>query len=375
MKLFIIVPDGMVDHRHPRLNNQTAVECAHTPGMDSIVRRGQIGLLKSMYEGLPLGSLVGIYEGAVDQLATWEVDGKKVRPKVIASTATVRRAAAQVSALFNRQVRVFPPPGLEAGSNFFSRELPVSDAAPGRLYVGVCAPGRRLKPALIRVYVAALAAGQTLYEKYGEAADPFLTAVGYFSSLRELGGMRRLVDDDVRSLLTQIGSRGLKKRNLRLPHAVEELTSRKSATEIPEVLERMKCKFPPFGQQAPKPPIDVLLATNMLSVGVDVGRLGLMIVAGQPKSTSEYIQATSRVGRASPGMVITVANWSRPRDLTLRRFPGATAQNINLNVVKKGLRRADRHGRYRTSKRRVPEVLRLLFRATRLRGLVWCVHD
>ena len=264
----------------------------------------------------PLGSLVGIYEGAVDQLATWEVDGKKVRPKVIASTATVRRAAAQVSALFNRQVHVFPPPGLEAGTNFFSSELAVSDAAPGRLYLGVCAPGRRLKPALIRVYVAALAAGQTLYEKYGEAVDPFLTAVGYFSSLRELGGMRRLVDDDVRSMLTQVDSRGLKKRTLRLPHAVEELTSRKSATEIPEVLERMKCTFPPLGQRAAKPPIDVLLATNMLSVGVDVGRLGLMIVAGQPKSTSEYIQATSRVGRASPGMVITVANWARPRDLS-----------------------------------------------------------
>ncbi|MGC4048335.1 MAG: helicase-related protein [Paludibaculum sp.] len=164
--------------------------------------------------------------------------------------------------------------------------------------------------------MAALAAGQTLYEKYGDAADPFLTAVGYFSSLRELGGMRRLVDDDVRSLLTQIGSRGLKKRTLRLPHSVEELTSRKSATQIPEVLERMKCKFPPFGQTAVKPPIDVLLATNMLSVGVDVGRLGLMIVAGQPKSTSEYIQATSRVGRASPGLVITVSNWARPRDLS-----------------------------------------------------------
>jgi hypothetical protein len=252
----------------------------------------------------------------VDQLATWELNGRKVRPKVIASTATVRRAQAQVSALFNRQVRVFPPPGLEASTNFFSRELPVSDVAPGRLYVGICAPGRKLKGALIRVYVAVLAAGQTLYEKYGEAADPFLTAVGYFSSLRELGGMRRLVDDDVRSRLTQVDARGLKKRTLRLPHAVEELTSRKSATEIPDVLERMKCKFPPPGQKPAKPPIDVLLATNMLSVGVDVGRLGLMIVAGQPKSTSEYIQATSRVGRASPGLVITVANWARPRDLS-----------------------------------------------------------
>lgn len=264
----------------------------------------------------PLGSLVGIYEGAVDHLATWEVDGRKVRPKVIASTATVKRAQAQVSALFNRRVRVFPPPGLEAGANFFSRELPAGESAPGRLYVGVCAPGRKLKSTLIRVYVAVLAAGQTLYEKYGEAADPFLTVVGYFTSLRELGGMRRMVDDDVRSLLSQVDTRGLKRRTLRLPLAVEELTSRKSATEIPEVLERMKCRFPPLGQKPAKPPIDVLLATNMLSVGVDVGRLGLMIVTGQPKSTSEYIQATSRVGRASPGLVITVANWARPRDLS-----------------------------------------------------------
>jgi hypothetical protein len=128
--------------------------------------------------------------------------------------------------------------------------------------------------------------------------------------------MRRLVDDDVRSRLTQVDARGLKKRNLRLPQAVEELTSRKSATEIPEVLNRMKCMFPPPGQKAERPPIDVLLATNMLSVGVDVGRLGLMVVAGQPKATSEYIQATSRVGRSGPGLVITVANWARPRDLS-----------------------------------------------------------
>ena len=211
---------------------------------------------------------------------------------------------------------VFPPPGLEAGANFFSRELPVSDDGARTLVCGRVRAGAEAEGGADPRLRGGAAAGQTLYEKYGEAVDPFLTAVGYFSSLRELGGMRRLVDDDVRSRLTQVDARGLKKRNLRLPQAVEELTSRKSATEIPEVLERMKCKFPPFGQKAPKPPIDVLLATNMLSVGVDVGRLGLMIVAGQPKSTSEYIQATSRVGRASPGLVITVANWARPRDLS-----------------------------------------------------------
>ena len=155
--------------------------------------------------------------------------------------------------MFWRGLAIFPPPVLDVEDSFFARQRPLSDK-PGRLYLGVCAPGQRMVAAEIRVFFAVLAAGQTLYEKYGEAADPFLTAVGYFSSLRELGGMRRLVDDDVRSLLTQIGSRGLKKRNLRLPHAVEELTSRKSATEIPEVLERMKVTFPPFGQQAPYSP-------------------------------------------------------------------------------------------------------------------------
>lgn len=266
----------------------------------------------------PLGSLVGIYEGAIDQLSTWEVNGVKVRPKMVASTATVRRAQGQVNALFMRDVRVFPPPGLETGSNFFSNEVEISERAPGRLYVGICAPGRRLKAALIRVYVAVLAAGQTLYEKYGDAADAFMTTVGYFSSLRELGGMRRLVDDDVRSRLTQISSRGLRPRQLRLPEAVEELTSRVSAVDIPKLLDKMYRRFPPLGQRSVpgQRPVDVLLATNMLSVGIDVGRLGLMVVAGQPKSTSEYIQATSRVGRESAGIVFTVYNWARPRDLS-----------------------------------------------------------
>ena len=267
----------------------------------------------------PLGSLVGIYEGAIDHLAGWQVDGKRVRPKVIASTATVRRAQAQVNAIFMREVRVFPPPGLEAGNNFFSREVEVSEANPGRLYVGACAPGRRLKAALIRVYVAALAVGQTLYEKYGDVVDPFLTAVGYFNSLRELGGMRRLIDDQVRSRLTQVNARGLRTRRLMLPDAVRELTSRVTAAEIKKLLQiDMQRRFPPLGQrsQPGQRPIDVLLATNMLSVGVDIGRLGLMIVAGQPKSTAEYIQATGRVGRGTAELVFTVYNWARPRDLS-----------------------------------------------------------
>ena len=182
--------------------------------------------------------------------------------------------------------------------------------------------------ALIRVYVALLSAAQTLYDKkgYGKDADPWMTLIGYFNSMRELGGMRRLVDDDVRTRLGKMEQRGLSRRSL---YSIDELTSRKDSTDIPEVLDHLEAAFDLAAEayrkemqkkgrfkELPKRPLDVLLATNMVSVGVDVQRLGLMVVAGQPKTTAEYIQATSRVGRRFPGLVFTVFNWTRPRDLS-----------------------------------------------------------
>ena len=276
----------------------------------------------------PLGTLVGLYETAVDHLASWELDGTMVRPKVIASTATIRRARSQVNSLFLRQVKIFPPAALDAHDNFFSRRRPTSNESPGRRYIGVCAPGTRLKTILIRTYVAYMAAAQVLYEKYGVAADPWMTLVGYFNSMRELGGMRRVVDDAVRTRLQRMDARGLAKRFIDT-WGVEELTSRKGATDIPRILDRLESVFDPQAEaerkvrakakkrtDSSKWPLDVVLATNMISVGVDVSRLGLMVVASQPKATAEYIQATSRVGRAFPGLVCTVYNWARPRDLS-----------------------------------------------------------
>jgi hypothetical protein len=127
----------------------------------------------------PLGTLVGLYETVVDHLSTWEVDGQKVRPKVIAATATIRRAGQQMHALFLRQVNIFPPQGLDVEDNFFARQRQSSETTPGRRYIGICANGRRIKAALIRVYVAHLSAAQVLYNKYGAAADPWMTLVGY----------------------------------------------------------------------------------------------------------------------------------------------------------------------------------------------------
>src|SRR5262249_49523207 len=132
------------------------------------------------------------------------------------------------------------------------------------------------------------------------------------------GGMRRLAEDDVRSrafraTLAEFERPGLAQRDVR---QIQELTSRASSSAIPRILDRMEDTFPEIGVRKDQTPIDIALATNMLSVGVDVQRLGLWVVNGQPKTTAEYIQATSRVGRHRPGFVCTVLNWSRPRDLS-----------------------------------------------------------
>ena len=276
----------------------------------------------------PLGTLVGLYETAVDKLCTWDVNGTQVRPKVIASTATIRNADVQMRSVFLRTVHIFPPPGLDIRDNFFSIQRDPTDDDFGRRYLGICSPGRRLKALLIQVYVSLLCSAQALYEKYGKEVDPWMTVVGYFNSMRELGGMRRLVDDSIFSRIRKQDRRGLAKRYFGGEY-LAELTSRMRSEDIPQILDRLESRFDPELEELrrrafkrkdcmnlPKKPLDVLLATNMISVGVDVRRLGLMVVAGQPKATAEYIQATSRVGRTFPGLVCTVFNWARPRDMS-----------------------------------------------------------
>jgi len=248
----------------------------------------------------PLGTLVGLYETAIDILCEHE----NVLPKVIASTATIRKAAEQSRNLFNRDFAQFPPPGIDARDNFFSRQVPPSQR-PGRCYLGVHASGRSMKTTLLRVYAVLL---QRIHE-HGAGADlrdPYWTLVGYFNSMRELGGTVRLVDDDVQDRMALLARRqGTKRRYI---NPAQELNSRIGSDEIPEILDYMSCRMDQNGC------LDVLLATNMISVGVDVDRLGLMVVTGQPKMSSEYIQATSRVGRQFPGLVVTLYNWTRPRD-------------------------------------------------------------
>ena len=266
----------------------------------------------------PLGTMVGLYETAVEALCTHGTGVQAVGPKIIASTATVRHARAQVRALFGREeTNVFPPQGVDEGNTFFSR---LSREEPGRLYLGVGASGRSMKVVLLRTYVALLHAAARHYDATQgatAAGDGYMTLAGYFNSLRELGGMRRLVEDEVRSLLRQRGQRrpvaidadpwGGRRNDLGEP---VELTSRVSTGDIALTRGRLGAPY------SDKEPIDVLLASNMISVGIDIGRLGLMVVAGQPKTSSEYIQASSRVGRDPrwPGLVVTCYNLHKARD-------------------------------------------------------------
>jgi hypothetical protein len=326
---------------HPKKGSHPAcktIPLAHGLRPPDLIIQDELHLISG-----PLGTLVGLYETVIDALCMWPLDGVTVRPKVIASTATIRRATYQVQGLFQRRVNIFPPSGLDAGDNFFARE---DHEAPGRLYLGICASGTRMKSVLIRAYVTAMAAAQSLYDRYGALADPYMTLVGYFNSIRELGGMIRVMDDAVQSRLKRMDQRGLSKRYI-TPYTVEELTSRKSAVQIPDILDRLET---PFGMKdGDQKPLDAVLATNMISVGVDVGRLGVMIVANQPKAAAEYIQATSRVGRRAPGVVITIYNWTRPRDLShyerFEHYHGTFYQQVEalavtpfaLGALKRGL--------------------------------------
>ena len=278
----------------------------------------------------PLGTMVGLYESAVDELCSWKLNGNTVKPKIIASTATVRKAKEQVNNVFMRRVSVFPPHGLDVEDNFFSVQRLIEEK-PGRRYLGVCSPGSSRPAMLIRVYTAFLTAAQELFDHFGEPADPYMTMVGYFNSLRELGGMKRLAEDDVqtrayRVKMSMVERPGLAQRRMHAD-SIKELTSRVSSQDIPKYLDNLEVKFKSeFDPELQKyvtrwdkgetHAIDVVLATNMLSVGVDVNRLGVMAVNGQPKGTAEYIQATSRVGRSFPGLVCTVLTWARPRDLS-----------------------------------------------------------
>jgi len=297
-----------------------------------------------------LGTLSGLYETAIEYLCTHD----DVKPKIIASTATTRDTDNQIQKLFDRKItKVFPTQILNFGDTFFSK---ANSNESGKKYLGVLATGKSGLTVLAKVSAAILRRIRQ-FEEDGtypkEDLDPYFTLVSYFNSVRELGGASmsykdsvpdfmkyiynnfdysppKILDDDVFVKPTEESTtspknpkkpweqlRGYSFREL----FTEELTSRRNSGEIPQILRKLSdgienSPLPVNCSQDDLQPIDLLLATNMLSVGVDIGRLGLMIVNGQPKLNSEYIQATGRIGRQNPGLIVTLYSYTKPRDLS-----------------------------------------------------------
>ena len=248
----------------------------------------------------PLGTMVGLYESALDLACT-----DAGRPKVLASTATIRRAQHQVRKVFDRESVQFPPPGLDPSDNYFSVEA-TAEQKGTRRYVGVMAPGTSQATMLVRLYSSLLQSAHAL-KVDDRVRDDYWTLLGYFNSLRVLGSTYLQVLDDVPDRLKVVAARRGSDPRLISQEPVE-LTSRVDQTRIPTAMASLEASYP--SSDSP----DVVLATNMISVGLDIDRLGLMVVAGQPQSTSEYIQSTSRVGRRHPGLVVVALNAQRSRD-------------------------------------------------------------
>ncbi len=265
----------------------------------------------------PLGSMVGHYETVVNALCINE-EGNPA--KIVASTATISRAREQVKGLYGRDAFLFPPQALKAGDSFFAKE---QKEQAGRLYVGVLATALPSHvTAQVRTMGALLQAPKLFGTSNADTIDPYWTMMGYFNSLRELGHAATLIRADIREFLNAMWDRlGLRLDEVKKAAADPrrflkpsvELTSRVQSNEIPAILQRL---FTHYDGSAKSDAVDVCFATNMIQVGLDVPRLSLMTIIGQPKTTSEYIQASSRVGRdiKRPGIVVTNYNPSRPRD-------------------------------------------------------------
>ncbi len=267
----------------------------------------------------PLGSMVGAYETVIEELCILDDGPKLIRPKIIASTATISHAKEQVKSLYAREnMMLFPPSGLEAGDSFFSKESrdELNNLKPGRLYLGVMAPAHgSMQTTQARVYAMLLHSAKQIESGEISDNDPWWTLLIFFNSLRELGGANTLFSSDVRDYLKVISSR-YSSKSFRFINTLIELTSRMRGDQIPEYIKLLEKTLRINKKGNFVDAVDVCLASSISEVGVDIDRLSLIAIVGQPKTTSQYIQVSSRVGRNldAPGLVLTLFNQGKPRD-------------------------------------------------------------
>jgi len=263
----------------------------------------------------PLGSMVGLYEPAIEELCTYEIDGQKIRPKIVASTATTKRFSEQIKQLYGRrQVSLFPQPLKEPNETYFSSVLKEhGQSVRGTLYLGLNPATYENGQMSASKVAAILTHAPFSFSGPEEQVDYYKTTVWFFNSLKELGMTLTLLQSVVIDTIKGMAKyRRLPQDKIRWPNPYLELTGRVDSSEISESLAKLQIR-----SSDEKKYIRTCLASSIMEVGVDVSRLGLLTIMGQPKSTSQYIQVSGRVGRErekGPGLVVMLYNTGRSRD-------------------------------------------------------------
>ncbi len=249
----------------------------------------------------PLGTIASLYEIAVDAIVSSASEGH-ARPKILASTATIRTAGSQVQGLLGRSVATFPVSGIDPDDSFWAVKDDRPEAA--RLYLGAMTSGSTWQALFVYSQTSIFRSAAKLPI---DQRDPYWTSIVYAGTLRDHGRSVSLIGNDIRSRLTQFDDDEPRKIAL-----VDELRGDRIGSRLPQVLAALKRNYSPDDNEA----LDAVVTTNLFQVGVDVPRLGLMVMLGQPKGTAEYIQASSRIGRTSTssGLVLTLFQHTRPRD-------------------------------------------------------------
>ncbi|MFT7157773.1 MAG: hypothetical protein ACI8Q1_002797, partial [Parvicella sp.] len=291
-----------------RINGSEVTNYSMPPG---VIIQDELHLISG-----PLGTMYGAYEAVLEDLCTYKMDnGKKKKPKIIASTATISGAQNQIKSLYDRdQLQLFPSPGIDMGDSFFGKYAVQEDKktrAHGRLYLGLLAEFGSVQTTQVRCF-ASLIFHTAILEK--EFQDPWWTLLCFYNSIRDLSGGRTLFDSDIPARLKYLNSKvNIPPANRRYIQKIYELTSRLSQSKLVELMDELNKGF----DAVEKAPADVCLASNIIEVGVDIDRLSVMSVIGQPKNTAQYIQVTGRVGRrwdTQPGLITTIYNPSKSRD-------------------------------------------------------------
>ena len=245
----------------------------------------------------PLGSLVGLFENVVLSLCTTLTQ----RPKIIASTATVKNVEKQVRGLYGKEVSIFPQFAANADDTFFSKTQSLSK----RRYIGILPTGKTNTATSLRLNAAFLLARLEIWQSDKQNCDNFWTILSYFKSLKEIGRFSNKITSELQPEIQQLQVRNLKNspdlahNYWKLPSRNIELTSRIANEKIKKNLDKLDIVFD--GILENRKAFDIVLATNMISVGLDVGRLNVMLMNGMPPNTAEYIQASSRVARNTEG--------------------------------------------------------------------------